>query len=260
MSTTSTDSLSTIKSSSLKNPQTFQNPNLNLNPNPYPYPYPYPYPPQPSTMDQLASGAAGLGRFSTTLGAWVATVVGLVMIGLGIYYMVKPGDVESLPLNIVKIEGTVTAVNGNVLNVSYSYNNMNYANEQVTFYSTPNPSPNPVTTKLSKSKKSAASNAPPITTLPITNPPISTPPITTPVITYQVGQKIDLYINRNNPGTPLLKGDIETKEISKKTVGMIIIIIAVVVISLSWLFQYFVGHNQNIATLVGGAQAIRWIR
>jgi hypothetical protein len=50
-----------------------------------------------------------------------------VLIGIGIYLIVKSGTMEILPSNLVEIEGHVETINENILTVRYSYNNIYYS-------------------------------------------------------------------------------------------------------------------------------------
>lgn len=77
---------------------------------------------------------AGIGRFFATARAFIGTVVALVLIGGGIYFLVKGGENKGDSDTSANVTGLITAINCTddsnsmcTLNVSYTYNNQSYS-------------------------------------------------------------------------------------------------------------------------------------
>jgi ATP-dependent Zn protease len=75
--------------------------------------------------DEIYSGAASFGVLYSLIGAVVATIIGIIMIGIGIYLLTRKVEYETINATIINLSCRPLKDNNQIcnINVSYNYNN-----------------------------------------------------------------------------------------------------------------------------------------
>ena len=76
---------------------------------------------------------------------------------------------------------------------------------------------------------------------------------------YQINQSLNVFINKNQPQTPLLSA-INTSDISKRKLGFILLAIGLFCLIVSWGIRYFVFKSNTVATYMGSIEFMNLMR
>lgn len=158
---------------------------------------------------------ASFGRTMSFIGAIISTIIAILLIILGIYFVVKNIKYSA------SVKGTVKSVDGSDSILCKNVNNMYNCTFEVD-YKIPN----------SEGEKIVFNN-------------LNT------TKNYQVGDNIDLYYDPNDVNTNL-----QLNKDDNRVFGWVLIVIAIFMIILSWLWNYLVYRSKFLAATEGVATGL----
>ena len=190
--------------------------------------------PKSDTLGDIYTGTASFGRIMSKWSAIFFSVVGVLLIFLGIYLILKKNKITS--------STSATVANCGVKTKAFIDSN-GVIGKIATDCCTPVANNNNISYNCSVTVNYNVNGKPYSNSLKI--PDAGT--------NWKTGDSIKIYYDPTNPNTMSYHSD------NYHTMGVILIVVCVVVIALSWLQVYLTRHSKMFAGLVGAADGVHLI-